>query len=97
MLRVTSDAAEVVKAAKAAQTPEPNAGIRIVRASSEEGSERIGIGFAISLGPADGDVEIEQEGLRIFVDSDLVEPLEGRTLDVRDEGQEGPEPELIFR
>ena len=44
--------------------------------------------------PLRNDAELEQSGLRIFVEDALVEPLDGRTLDVR-EGDGGPE--LIFR
>ena len=51
-------------------------------------------GFAISDDPAPNDEELQQNWLRILVEDTLVEPLEGRTLDVR-EGDDGPE--LIFR
>jgi Fe-S cluster assembly iron-binding protein IscA len=57
-------------------------------------SEKIGIGLQISDEPRPGDDELEQEGLRIFVEDALIDPLDGRTLDVRD-SEEGPE--FVFR
>jgi len=47
-------------------------------------AKRIRIGFAISDDPDSGDEEFEQDGLRIFVEETLVEPLEDRTLDVEE-------------
>ena len=52
------------------------------------------IGLAISDSPKPGDEEFEQDGLRIFVEDTLVEPLEDRTLDVQ-EGDDGMR--LVFR
>jgi Fe-S cluster assembly iron-binding protein IscA len=52
------------------------------------------MGFAISDGPESGDEEFEQDGLRIFVEDILVEPLEDLTLDVQ-EGDRGMR--LVFR
>jgi hypothetical protein len=46
------------------------------------------------MSPSPGDDELEQEGLRIFVEDALIDPFDGRTLDVRD-SDEGPE--FIFR
>lgn len=51
-------------------------------------AKRIRIGFAISDDPDSGDEEFEQDGLRIFVEETLVEPLEDRTLGV-EEGDDG--------
>ncbi|HZT36681.1 MAG TPA: hypothetical protein VFA28_02200 [Bryobacteraceae bacterium] len=52
------------------------------------------MGFAITDAPAPKDMELEQDGLRIFIEDVLVEPLDGRTLDVRDAADS---MELIFR
>jgi hypothetical protein len=52
------------------------------------------IGLAISDSPKRGDEEFEQDGLRIFVEDTLIEPLEDRTLDVQ-EGDDGMR--LVFR
>jgi Fe-S cluster assembly iron-binding protein IscA len=54
----------------------------------------IAVGFTISDDPDPDDEEFEQEGLRIFVEDALVEPLDQCTLDAR-EADEGPE--LVFR
>jgi hypothetical protein len=47
-------------------------------------SGRPSVGFTFSDEPDPDDLEFEQQGLRIFVEGALVEPLDGRTLDVRD-------------
>jgi Fe-S cluster assembly iron-binding protein IscA len=54
----------------------------------------ITVGIAISDDPDPDEEEFEQEGLRIFVEDALAEPLDGRTLDAR-EADEGLE--LVFR
>jgi Fe-S cluster assembly iron-binding protein IscA len=90
MLTVTKSAVELLKAAKTAKGIEDNSGIRIRRGAMPDDSGKIGIGLPISDGPVPGDDELEQEGLRIFVEDALIDPLDGRTLDVRD-SDEGPE------
>jgi len=95
MLTVTDKAVEVLKAAKTAQGAPLEAGVRIVKgAMPDNGKSALTVGFAISEDSAPDDEELEQNGLRIFVEDVLIEPLDGRTLDVR-EGDDGPE--LIFR
>ena len=93
MLTVTERAAALLKAAKAAEGVPDDAGIRIRRGEMPNESG-ISVGFAISDDPDPNDEEFEQEGLRIFVEDALAEPLDGRTLDVR-EADEGLE--FIFR
>jgi Fe-S cluster assembly iron-binding protein IscA len=94
MLTVTKEAAALLKTAKAAQGAKEDAGIRfrVGQASNQPGAVTVGV--TISNSPSPGDKEFEQQGLRIFVEDALVEPLNGRTLDVR-EADEGPE--LVFR
>ncbi len=96
MLHVTKEAAAVLVAAKAANGALPSAGIRIRRGAdrSKPGNESLAIGFAISREPEPDDDEFEENGLRIFVEDALVEPLDGRTLDVTDVGDG---PQLVFR
>jgi len=96
MLIVTDKAAAILKAAKTVQGAPPAAGVRIVQGTmpNDSGKPALAVGFSISEEPAPHDEELEQNGLRIFVEDALVEPLDGRTLDVR-EGDDGPE--LIFR
>jgi Fe-S cluster assembly iron-binding protein IscA len=93
MLTVTKKAAAVLKAEIAAEGAADDAGIRILRGVMPNESG-IAVAFAISDDPDPDDEEFEQEGLRIFVEDALVEPLDGRTLDVR-EADEGPE--FVFR
>src|SRR5216683_1153524 len=87
MLTVTKKAAAVLKAEIAAEGAADDAGIRILRGVMPNESG-IAVAFAISDDPDPDDEEFEQEGLRIFVEDALVEPLDGRTLDVR-EADEG--------
>jgi iron-sulfur cluster assembly protein len=94
MLTITRNAVTVLKAAKAANGTEDNAGIRIRRDVKSDDSGMIAIGLAISDSPYPGDEEFEQDGLRIFVEEALIDPLDGRTLDVH-QGGEGPE--LVLR
>lgn len=94
MLNVTNQATRLLKAAKDAAGASAGAGIRIVRGSDLDGDGYIPVGFALSNAPAPGDNAIEQDGLKIFVEEDLIDTLDGRTLDV-DLAGEGPE--LVFR
>jgi Fe-S cluster assembly iron-binding protein IscA len=97
MLTVTKKAAAVLKAAKAAQGGGPEAGIRIRRGELAQGSgERaLAVGFTVVEQASPGDEESEQNGLRVFVDEQLIDVLDGRVLDVWNESDEGPE--LVFR
>jgi Fe-S cluster assembly iron-binding protein IscA len=97
MLTVTRKAAAVLKAAKAAQGARPETGIRILQGSGseQEESQSVSVGFAFSDAPHPNDEALEQDGLRIFVESSLIDTLDGRTLDVWTDGDDGPE--LLFR
>ena len=83
MLTITKKPAAVLKAAKAAEGATDNAGIRI-RAGAMPDQSGVSVGFAISDAPDPDDMELEQQGLRVFIQDVLVEPLDGRTLDVRE-------------
>lgn len=93
MITVTKKAAALLKATKAAKGAADDAGIRIRRGVMPNESG-ISVGVAITDDPDPDDEEFEQEGLRIFVEDALIEPLDGRTLDVR-EADDGPE--LVWR
>jgi hypothetical protein len=93
---VTSTAAALLKGAKSQEGASPEAGIRVQRGTDVTDFEDrvIPIGFAISDSPEPGDQSFEQQGLLIFVESVLIEPLDGRILDVRFESDR---TELFFR
>jgi Fe-S cluster assembly iron-binding protein IscA len=97
MLEVTRKAAALLKAAKAAEGASPESAIRIRsgKISNDSGRDELAVGFTVAEEPSPGDETIEQDGLLIFVEDRLVESLDGRTLDVWNEGDEGPE--LVFR
>ena len=84
MLTVTKKAAALLKAAKAAEGAAGDAGIRLRMGSISDDSGKVAIGHAICDDPNPNDEEFEQEGLRIFLEEELIEPLDGRTLDVVD-------------
>lgn len=96
MLMVTNTAAAVLKGAKREAGASPKAGIRLRRGIdvTEFENRVIPVGFAISDSPEPGDQALEQQGLLIFVESALIEPLDGRILDVR---LEKNRTELFFR
>ncbi len=94
MLTVTKRAATLLKAAKLAEGAAEHAGIRIRRGLTTSEPGKLAVGFAISPGPEPSDEQIEQDGLRIFVQDELVEVLDGRTLDIHDTAEE---VELVFR
>jgi len=96
MLTLTKKAAALLKAAKAAEGAADDAGIRIRKGEMPEMPHESGIavGLAITDDPEPDDEEFEQEGLRIFVEDALIEPLDGRILDVLD-ADDGPE--LVLR
>lgn len=94
MLEVTHKAVSLLKAARSAQGAPDGAGIRIRRAAIEKSRDAIAVGFEVSEAPQSGDDAFERHGLRIFVENALVQPLDGRTLDVSDGGEM---PELVFR
>jgi Fe-S cluster assembly iron-binding protein IscA len=94
MLTVSRKAAAFLKVAKAAEGATRGAGIRLRRDALPDESGKPSVGFTISEEPDPEDWEFEQEGLRIFVEDKLVQPLDGRTLDVRD-ANEGLQ--LVFR
>jgi Fe-S cluster assembly iron-binding protein IscA len=93
MLRLTSEAAAVLMVTTVLEGAPPNSGVRIERVYLP-GVRDITIAFRVAEGPQPDDEAFEQDGLLVFVDSALVELLDGRTLDLH-ETNEGAE--LVFR
>ncbi len=92
MLKVTSEAAYVLKAAREGVTT-PTAGLRIKRSDNPDDPwDGFKIGFQQEPEPTDQ--VFEQDGLRIFVAADVADELSDRTLDV-DATSHGAE--LVFR
>jgi Fe-S cluster assembly iron-binding protein IscA len=95
MITVTKKAAALLKAAKAANGT-GDAVIRIRKGLMPTDAE-LTVELSISDEPAPDDEEFEQEGIRIFVEDALVEPLDGRILDARYNDDDGAKPELVLR
>jgi Fe-S cluster assembly iron-binding protein IscA len=96
MLKVTSEAAYVLKAAREGVTT-PTAGLRIKRAENPQGNTDDGWdGFRIGFqqDPDPTDQTSEQDGLRVFVAADVADELSDRILDV-DATSQGAQ--LVFR
>ena len=92
MLKVTSEAAYVLKAAREGVTT-PIAGLRIKRSENPNDAwDGFRIGFQQYPDPTDQ--IFEQDGLRVFVAADVADALSDRTLDV-DATSHGAE--LVFR
>jgi len=90
MLKITSKAISVLKAtARSKAGVSDDAGIRIRRDADSREDGAIRVGLEVCDRPEAGDAGLEEDGLYIFVEDALKEPLEGRTLDVRNE-EEGP-------
>ena len=96
MLTVTKEATVFLKVTKAAEGARENAGIRIgiLRGEASNNPKKPTVGFKISDDPEPDDEELEQDGLRIFVEDVLIEALDGHILDVR---YASDEPKLVLR
>lgn len=94
-MKLTSQAATILKAARTDAGVSPNAGLRIRRADPRQSDESaIALALAFSDAPEPDDETVEHEGLRVFVEQSLIEPLSERTLDVQPTGRG---TELVFR
>jgi Fe-S cluster assembly iron-binding protein IscA len=92
MLKVTSEAAYVLKAAREGVTT-PTAGLRIKRSDNPNDPwDDFRIGFQQDPDPTDQ--VFEQDGLRVFVAAEVAHELGNRVLDV-DATAHGAE--LVFR
>jgi Fe-S cluster assembly iron-binding protein IscA len=92
MLKVSNEAAYVLKAAREGVTT-PTAGLRIKRAANpHDGFDGFRIGF--QQDPEPTDQIFEQDGLPVFVAAEVADELSDRTLDV-DATSHGAE--LVFR
>ena len=84
MLKVTSEAATVLKAAKNETGAPSQAGLRIRRADHMPADDNsVAVALAFIDAPEPNDQTLEEDGLRVFVAGDLVDVLDDKTLDVR--------------
>jgi Fe-S cluster assembly iron-binding protein IscA len=85
MLTVSDKAVSLLKAAKLTEGAPAEAGVRIQRGATAEDRGAVTLSLAIREAPVPSDESFEQDGLRIFVEDVLVQPLDGRTLDVSED------------
>ena len=87
MLTVSHKAVTFLKATKLTTGAPPDAGVRIQRAADRDDSGTTGLMLAIREHPGPDDESFEQDGLRIFVEESLTQPLDGRTLDINEDDE----------
>ena len=92
MLEITRGAAALLTELRQGQDVPAEYGLRVFPETSEPGEVTIGLGFTDT--PHEGDQVTEQAGLRVFVASELAEPLEDAAIDVT--GDNGS-PRIVFR
>lgn len=92
MLQITHGAATFLSELRRGQDMPETYGLRVFPESIEPGEVTIGLGFTDT--PLEGDQVTEQGGLRVFVASELAEPLEDAAIDVT--GDNGS-PRIVFR
>ena len=76
MLKVTSKAVNVLKATAKSKGGSDDTGIRIRRDAVSREDGNIGINLEVCDRPEASDIELEQDGLHIFVEDALTEPLD---------------------
>ncbi len=88
MLSVSDKAVSLLKAVKQSEGAPAGAGVRIQRAGDAEDHGRaVTLSVAFRNSPVPSDESFERDGLRIFVEDTLIEPLDGRMLDVREDDE----------
>lgn len=92
MLQVTPGAAALLTELREGQDVPDNYGVRVFAEAAEPGEVTIGLGFTDA--PAADDHVTEQGGLKVFIASELVAPLQDAAIDVV--GENGV-PRLVFR
>jgi len=91
-MQITSNAAVLLREVRRAVDAPETYGVRVYAETSDEKGMTVGLGF--SEGPSAGDEVSEQQGLPLFVASELAAPLANAIIDT--EQQEG-EPALVIR
>jgi len=74
MLEIAQDAVDALKQ------------IGAIRITAEEVGEELELSIANVDGPADGDVAVERDGARVFLDAAAAEALDDQTLGVHSHG-----------
>ena len=82
MLQLTSAAATQLAQARESQGLPETFGLRVFAEPQPDGG--VGLGLAFAEVPAEDDQVSEQEGTRIFVAPEVVEPLATAALDVEE-------------
>jgi Fe-S cluster assembly iron-binding protein IscA len=92
VLQITHGAATFLSELRRGQDMPDTYGLRVFPESTAPGEVSIGLGFTDT--PHEGDLVSEQGGMRVFVASELAEPLEDAAIDVT--GDNGT-PRIVFR
>lgn len=92
MLTITSNAAEVVGSIRKENGVPDDFGLRVY---AKDGPQGAGVQLAFTKEPVAGDEVGTSEGVRLFVASELTEPLADSVIDV--ESQADGSPDLILK
>jgi iron-sulfur cluster assembly protein len=80
VLTLTSDAVEAVRTIARASPGMPDAGLRIAAQAQNDGQQG-GVEVSVVGSALEGDEVVEEEGARVFVDSELAPYLDDKVLD----------------
>lgn len=86
MLKISSDAADVLRQARQEASIPDSYGLRVFAERTTDSGADIGLGFAPA--PEEGDDVVEEEGLTLFVANEVAGPLSEAVLDAR-QGEQG--------
>lgn len=84
MLSMTSSAADVVDTIREEQGVPESFALRVFPEDTPDGTQ---IQLAFTSTPAEGDLVTETEGTKVYVSSELVEPLAEAVIDTEDTEQ----------
>jgi iron-sulfur cluster assembly protein len=86
MLKITDNAAEVIKNLVAASELPEGSGLRIAAASEQDGNVPVELSLAET--PAEEEQVIQQSGAQVFLDQGAAPYLEGKLLDVENDQEQ---------
>jgi iron-sulfur cluster assembly protein len=85
LLQLTDSAVTALEDARAGQGVPEDHGVRIGTQADDDGQPAIALGFVEA--PVEGDQLVEQDGTKVFVAPELIEPLAEMVVDVEDTPQ----------
>jgi iron-sulfur cluster assembly protein len=84
VLKLTEDAAQAIRDLLEADGVDPSGGLRVTAEQGED--EEPGLHLDTAEGPAEGDVTVEEHGVRVFLDPSAAAVLDDKVLDAEAHG-----------